>query len=76
MLDKIIFASAFTLTSSAIAQTPNPQIIIKEIWARQSEEMQKAILCQVGQYDLRGEIEKLKARIVDLERPKEPAPAP
>jgi uncharacterized protein YneF (UPF0154 family) len=73
MLDKIIFVSAFTLTSSAIAQqlTPNPQIIIREISARQTEEMQKAIMCEIGRDDLQKQVEQLRAQIADLQKQEE-----
>jgi hypothetical protein len=76
MLRKLIIASAILVATPAFAQqaAPNPDVIIRELSKRRGEEMQKAILCEVGKHNLQKEIDKLKADLEAAKKQKEEAP--
>lgn len=81
MFRKLVIASALIFSTAAFAQQnsqpANMQIVVQELAKRQAEEMNKAILCEVGKDDLMKQIASLKAEVEKLKKPAEkPAPDP
>jgi hypothetical protein len=75
-MSRLLLIAVFlaTITAASAQQpTPNPQIVIQEIAKRQNEEMQKAIMCEVGKDDLQKRVQKLTAELEAL-KPVDSAP--
>lgn len=62
---------AFPVAAQEPANPQQVQVMLQQLDLRRSEEMNRAITCEIGSQDLRRQIESLKTEVETLKQQKE-----